>query len=109
MLLYDRVLAQAWLFAHRNPDLFDERHQTVFEQIRSAPVYEVTDLIALFPDWEREKDKSIPKRPPHSPIWVEWKHREGDTTPGQDWWVDWILATLITEVERNTMTAAMEI
>lgn len=38
----------------------------------NAPVYDITNVYGLFPDWEKESSAEIPRRPPHDHLWVEW-------------------------------------
>ena len=64
MLLYDRVCE----FARRSG-----RDPGIYRDLRRMPVYELSNVIPLFDDWNREKNRPIPKRPPHPRVWAEWR------------------------------------
>lgn len=68
MLLYDRVMERL-----SSPRLLpDEFTALSLAGLRAAVVYDVTNVIPLLGDWEREKSKAIPKRSPFDMTWVEW-------------------------------------
>jgi hypothetical protein len=89
MLLYDRVLEHACRsLAKYGRDRFGDENYATLEALRAAAVYEVSEVVPLFPDWERERDKAVPKRPPHPITWVEWRHTQfakGGPLYGDDW------------------------
>lgn len=104
MLLYDRVMERAYLWKRRSElasvvlDFFHDAHQSkVFDWLASAPVYDISSVAPLFLDWEREREKQVPKRPPHEVLWCEWAEEE--RSPDSSWGVDWKLGCLINPLD----------
>jgi hypothetical protein len=64
-MLYDR------LFRHsvRIPEAFDNWER----DFRVLPVYDVTSIYQLGADGVLKSWESLPKRLPHSPVWMEWE------------------------------------
>jgi hypothetical protein len=99
MLLYDRLLEQAERYRrdHPTPEAFGEVNAAILRDLLECQVYEITDLLPLFPDWEREKDKKVPRRSPHNRVWCEWQFRE----EFEDKWALWKLGTLISRMDAD--------
>jgi hypothetical protein len=79
MLLYDRLLEWAHHQQRRyGPDLAARCPESVglLSSLRQAAVYELSSVMPLLQDWEREKEKKVPKRPPHPVLWAEWDLEE---------------------------------
>jgi hypothetical protein len=94
MLLYDQVREHAERLLRRiGPDAFGETNLVTLRALHGAVVYELSDVIPLFGDWEREKDRAVPKRPPHPVVWAEWRY--ADYTEDGLYGDDWTLAALI--------------
>lgn len=47
--------------------------------IQNLPVYEISNVLELLPDWEDGRESQIPKRPPHEELWVEWDQYDKGT------------------------------
>lgn len=71
MLLYDRVMEAA-----RKSGLKGQNDRDTYAIMTACPVYELTDVVPLFDDWEKCKSLRIPKKPPHSALWCEWLQPE---------------------------------
>src|SRR6267142_1411008 len=74
-LLYHHLIRQA-------RSCGTEKALPALRLLYDMPVYELTNVLPLFQDWNSEWRRPIPKRPPHDSLWAEWKHRD---VFGQDW------------------------
>jgi hypothetical protein len=105
MLLYDRVVESFSRAAEQLDTGFatfflsprhKERLKRVQKALRSAMVYQISDVVPLFSDWETEKDKPIPRRPPGPLTWCEWDFHEVFFNGH----IDWTIGTLITALPK---------
>jgi hypothetical protein len=73
MLLYDRVYERAFHYLRRNGGgRLTPTERVIVDGLRRAVVYDISDVVPLFGDWAREREKAIPRRPPHPVVWAEW-------------------------------------
>jgi hypothetical protein len=70
MLLIDRILAAAHHQQRRGT--LDDGERELAGYLATIPVYDVTNVLPLFRDWDDTLDKPIPKRAPHPMTWAEW-------------------------------------
>jgi hypothetical protein len=106
MLLYDQLMEHTYRMYNRTgPERFGERNLRVADLLRRAAVYEVSDVVPLLGDWQREKDKAIPKRPPHPVTWVEWKYP--DWTEDGKYGDDWTLGALVRGLGEADLAAVL--
>lgn len=73
------------------------RHAQAFDLLSQAVVYELSDVAPFFHDWEREREKVIPKRPPHDLLWSEWGYRHHDGTT----YIDFLLGLFLKKTSRS--------
>jgi hypothetical protein len=52
---------------------FGKENLTRLKYLRESPVYELSHVAGLFDDWNRERIKRVPRRPPHDNLWAEWR------------------------------------
>lgn len=94
MLLYDQVLEHAEReLRRRGPDEFGYLNTGLLDYLKRCVVYELSNLVPLFPDWQKGKDQAIPKTPPHPLTWAEWNYR--DTSMGGGSWEDFTIGVMI--------------
>ncbi len=83
MLLYDRVFEQ--LTRALNNAESQELEEEVYQRdpgyqwclhldsgMSGGSVYDLSNVIPLFSDWQRERDRRVSKRPPNTNVWCEW-------------------------------------
>jgi hypothetical protein len=112
--LYDRVFEAATRYARwcehhtrppadeinltgRPPPTLTKVEQQILDLVDEAVVYDINDVVPLLGDWERDKDKAVPRQPPHEITWVEWS--ETAAKPAEDGhtlYVDSAVGALIT-------------
>lgn len=99
MLLYDRVIEYAWRMRRMNGSAgLCHRDASLLHQLGTAVVFELSSVFPLFTDWETEKLKPIPKRPPALPLWAEWKRSEKLASGGL---ANWTVGALIREASQG--------
>jgi hypothetical protein len=77
MLLYDQVREHAERVLRRvGPETFGKRNLQELASLRACVVFEVSDVVPLIKDYARDKDKALPWRPTHDPVWAEWRCRD---------------------------------
>jgi hypothetical protein len=98
MLLYDRLLEHAK--REQRLGLLAPINLRRLHSIEDAghAVYELTDVVPLFSDWETEKAKKVPRRPPHPHMWAEWQITQTDK---DDIAWDWITGVVISNVSER--------
>jgi hypothetical protein len=89
VLLFDRVLEAAYRharwFQYDTPPTADEmtvtghhvlalteQERAMLAKLEQAVVFDINDVTPLLGDWERDRNKDIPRQPPHEVTWVEW-------------------------------------
>lgn len=106
MLLYDHVREHAERMLRKcGPEEFRERDLINLLVLRNCVVYEVSSIVPLFGDWSRDKDKAVPKRPPHDPVWAEWRYRDSKDNEFYD---DWTLGVCVGAMPENTRRHFLE-
>ncbi len=79
MLLCDRILERLGRIRRDIGDRWTGSREASLELVlRGAPVYDLSSVATLFSDWEAEKEKKVPRRPPHEVMWGEWVTRLTD-------------------------------
>lgn len=63
-LLYDKIRARI---------SGDAPHSETRRDFGQAVPYEITSALPLFSDWNREKGRDVPRLPPHTNCWAEWR------------------------------------
>ena len=76
MLLLDRLIEHGWHFQRKNPDKWREVDATLFHALGVVPAYELSSVLPLFNDWNRELDKKVPRKAPFPVLWCEWCREE---------------------------------
>jgi hypothetical protein len=77
MLLFDRVI-------EHGTRVFKRRHHkhgmeaVLWSLIKEAPVYDLSDLVPLAQDWEKESKQLVPRRPPFDSLWAEWEIHDAE-------------------------------
>jgi hypothetical protein len=94
MLLYDMVREHAErTLRHMGPEAFGKRNLQDLADLCDCQVYEISDVVSLVEDYARDKDKALPRRPPHTRVWAEWRCRDA-TEDGQSYDA-WTLGALV--------------
>lgn len=93
MLLYDRI-GEAMNSMARRQVVPTPDEANIGNRMLRATVYEISNVVPLFDDWVRERDKPIAKRAPHPVTWCEWSETESDDDGAS---TRWRLGTLISE------------
>jgi hypothetical protein len=79
MLLYDLVREHVEkTLRNIGPIAFGSQRLEAVNKLRRCQVYELSEVMPLFGDWEVERHKSVPKRPPFPLIWAEWHYVDSD-------------------------------
>jgi len=119
VLLYDRVMRHcAAVIRHCGPQVFGDINMGRFRWLKQCQVYDLSSIMDLLPDWEREKEKPIPRRPPHDNLWAEWPIRfeaalsslltggkESDTFRAK---LDWRIGTALFKTDRDEINKYRE-
>lgn len=90
-LLYEHLCNHA-----ADGHVLTEFDQRFYKHLRNVPVYEVSNVVSLLPDWGNQRESPISKRPPHDMLWVEWKYREQG-----DYFTDWSLGVFLEKSSRE--------
>jgi hypothetical protein len=85
MLLYDRLTE--FTSSRKRLAEIDAGSRVTLSLLRRAPVYELSDVVCLFRDWESELAKRVPRRPPHPNLWTEWELTQPTTFGNRLWQV----------------------
>ena len=83
MLLYDRIYEEISHLLNRwGKESFEANlnvsEECVWEGLRKAVVYEISDVAPLFKDYFAESSKFAPRNPPFDAVWTEWAHPTDD-------------------------------
>jgi hypothetical protein len=79
MLLYDALLEHAARAAARgDPRVCNAQDVLRIALLKRSAVYELSNVVPLFHDWERETEKRVPRRPPGPRVWCEWRTHHTD-------------------------------
>lgn len=106
MLLLDRIREQAHRMSRKGRRPVGRHEAEMFTSLFSCSCYELSNVVQLFDDWERDRVKPIPNRAPDVVTWCEWKYTENDILPsGKTVVREWIIGTLITEVTGKSLHA----
>jgi hypothetical protein len=85
MLLFDRVIEHAVRERARlGKKRFGHYNNCRLTQLRRLPVYDFTEVAALFRGGYDEMTKSVPRLPPHEEMWAEWRTTANDSH-GRPW------------------------
>jgi hypothetical protein len=94
MLLFDQIHEHAERLLRRmGLEAFGKKNLQDLADLRECTVYEVSDVVHLVKDWERDQDKQIPKRPPHDLVWAEWRYR--DASEDGRFYDDWTMGACV--------------
>jgi hypothetical protein len=103
MLLYDRVIE--WCFRDMRKVGLDKTSPQDGRRVTmllKTPVFELSDVMALEPDWQTERRRAIPKRSPYQSVWCEWKCLEQGATGQTHWTIaSWLYELSAEQVERT--------
>lgn len=69
MMLYDQL---------SNIGRLSGRHKGLYKILRNSHVYDLSNIVPLFEDWEKQRQTPIPKRPPGDLVWCEWDQQDPD-------------------------------